>query len=64
MAVIIQEMVPPKWSGVVFSQNPMTGANELIMEIVPGEGTALVQNGITPERWVFNMELCRGTRYQ
>ena len=53
MAVIIQEMVQPLWSGVLFSQNPMTGAHEIIIEVVAGEGTALVQEGFTPERWVF-----------
>lgn len=52
MAVIIQEMVPPIFSGVLFSRNPMTGSSETVIEAVPGDGTALVQDGITPERWV------------
>lgn len=52
MAVIIQEMVEPIFSGVCFSCNPMTGSSEIIIEAVPGEGTALVQDGVTPERWV------------
>ncbi|MFN2304322.1 MAG: PEP/pyruvate-binding domain-containing protein [Anaerolineales bacterium] len=52
MAVIIQEMVEPIFSGVCFSVNPMTGSSEIVIEAVPGEGTALVQDGVTPERWI------------
>ena len=52
MAVILQEMVEPKASGVSFSKNPMTGMDETIVEAVPGSGEALVQEGVTPNRWV------------
>ena len=52
MAVIIQEMVHPGISGVTFSRNPMTGMDEIIVEATMGNGENLVQNGITPERWV------------
>jgi phosphohistidine swiveling domain-containing protein len=52
MAVIVQEMVPPKVSGVAFSKNPMTGLDEVVVEAVRGSGEALVQEGITPDRWV------------
>jgi phosphohistidine swiveling domain-containing protein len=52
MAVIIQEMVAPKVSGVAFSKNPITTLDEIIVEAVPGYGIALVQGGHTPARWV------------
>ncbi len=52
MAVIIQEMVTPVFSGVSFSRNPITGVEETIVEAVPGDGSQLVQSGITPLRWV------------
>jgi len=52
MAVIVQEMVEPLFSGVSFSRNPITGQVETIVEAVRGEGTQLVQSGITPMRWV------------
>jgi len=52
MAVIIQEMVNPVISGVAFSKNPTTGMNEIIIEAVHGDGSALVQDGCTPYRWV------------
>ena len=52
MAVIIQKMVAAVYSGVAFSCNPLTGLNEVVIEAVKGEGTQLVQDGITPLRWV------------
>ena len=53
MAVIIQEMVEPEFSGVVFTKNPLTGLDEVIVETVDGYCDSLVQNGVTPERWVY-----------
>jgi pyruvate,water dikinase len=53
MAVIIQEMVSPAVSGVAFSRNPMTGADEIVIEAVLGSGEALVQEGATPLRWAW-----------
>jgi len=52
MAVIIQDMVPPVYSGVTLSKNPVTGADEVVVEAVRGEGTLLVQTGVTPDRWI------------
>ena len=53
MAVIIQEMVSPVVSGVAFSKNPMTGMDEILVEAVEGRGDQLVQEGVTPYRWVW-----------
>jgi len=53
MAVIIQEMVYPAISGVVFSKNPTTGGDEIVVEAVFGSGEALVQEGTTPFRWIY-----------
>ena len=52
MAVIIQEMVQAQVSGVSLSRNPVTGADEVVVEAVQGLGEALVQGGVTPERWI------------
>ncbi|MGD9047327.1 MAG: PEP/pyruvate-binding domain-containing protein, partial [Anaerolineae bacterium] len=52
MAVIIQEMVPARVSGVAFSKNPITGLDEVVVEAVRGSGEALVQEGVTPYRWI------------
>jgi pyruvate,water dikinase len=53
MGIIIQEMVYPIFSGVLFTRNPLTGLDEIIIESVEGLGEALVQIGETPERWVY-----------
>lgn len=52
MAVILQEMVDPVVSGVAFSRNPVTLLEEVVIEAVEGPGTQLVQDGVTPFRWV------------
>ncbi|MBD3291058.1 hypothetical protein GF337_19780 [candidate division KSB1 bacterium] len=52
MAVIIQEMVDVQISGVSFSKNPVTGLDEVVVEAVTGSGDQLVQQGVTPVRWV------------
>lgn len=52
MAVIIQKMVQPVVSGVAFSVNPITSLDEVVVEAVKGRGDLLVQEGVTPLRWV------------
>ncbi len=52
IAVVIQEMIRPEVSGIVFSKNPITGLDEIIVEAVLGSGESLMQGGVTPERWV------------
>lgn len=52
MAVIIQRMVSPVISGVSFSVNPITSLDEIVVEAVFGSGELLVQEGVTPLRWV------------
>lgn len=52
MAVIIQKMIKPVYSGVVFSKNPINALDEVLVEAVEGSGTTLVQGGVTPYRWV------------
>ena len=53
MAVIIQEMVHAQVSGVAFSLNPISSLDEFIVEAVQGNGAQLVQDGVTPHRWVY-----------
>ena len=52
MGVLIQEMIDQKISGVSFSKNPITGLDEIIVEAVKGNGIAIVQQGVTPARWI------------
>ena len=53
MSVLIQEMVDSKYSGVLFSKNPINGLNQTIIEAVEGFGEKLVGKGITPYRWIY-----------
>jgi phosphohistidine swiveling domain-containing protein len=52
MGVIIQNMIEPVFAGVSLSRNPVTGADEVVVEAVKGSGEALVQSGVTPMRWI------------
>jgi len=52
MGAIIQEMIIPEYSGVVFTRNPVTGLNETIIESIKGLGDNLVELGKTPKRWI------------
>lgn len=52
MGVLVQQMVPPVVSGVAFTVDPATGLHDVVIEAVPGRGDALVQDGMTPDRWV------------
>jgi phosphohistidine swiveling domain-containing protein len=55
LAVIIQEMVQPDYSGIAFTVNPMSGADkEIVIEIAPGLGDAVVGGRISPEEYIYN----------
>lgn len=46
--VIVQEYVTPTLSGVLFTRNPVTGAQETVIEWVRGDCAKLVQGQVTP----------------
>ncbi len=52
MGIIIQKMIEPVFAGVALSRNPVTGADEVVVEAVEGSGDTLVQSGMTPFRWI------------
>ncbi len=52
VAVVIQEMVPASGAGVVFSRNPVTGLDEVVVEAVQGPGATVVAGAASPDRWV------------
>lgn len=54
MAVIIQQMVQPVFSGVAFTANPINGRREFIIEAIAGYGERIVSEGITPDRYIVN----------
>ena len=53
IGVLVQRMVPAVTSGVAFTVNPVTGANELVINSVQGLGEALVSGRVTPDEAVL-----------
>jgi len=53
IAVVIQKMVQPKKAGVIFTVNPVTNENNIVVESVKGIGEALVSGEVTPNSYVL-----------
>ncbi len=52
MAVVVQRMVSPDASGVLFTADPVTGNRRVVgIEATPGLGEALVSGRLTPDVW-------------
>jgi pyruvate,water dikinase len=49
MGVVVQEMVDAEVAGVLFTRNPVTGADELVIEASWGLGEAVVAGLVTPD---------------
>lgn len=50
MAVVVQRMIVPRASGILFTANPLTGSRkELTLEAGPGLGEALAQGRVHPD---------------
>lgn len=56
IAVVCQKMINSEKSGVVFTKNPSTGENEIIIEAVLGLGETIVSGSVTPDHYVVNPE--------
>jgi len=54
MSVIVQEMIFPEKSGVLFTRNPVNGKNELLLEMVDGLGEQVVSGKTLPTRIILN----------
>lgn len=54
MAVIVQEMVDADVSGVLFTKNPSTGDDEVVIESTWGLGEAVVSGEVTPDKYVLD----------
>ena len=50
IAAVIQVLVEPVAAGVMFTRNPMTGANERLIEAAWGLGEAVVSGIVVPDR--------------
>lgn len=55
MSIVIQGLLVPETSGVIFSQNPITNnLNECIINISYGLGESIVSGMITPDTFIVN----------
>jgi pyruvate,water dikinase len=55
LAVVVQQMVPADFAGVLFTANPVSGArNELVIDANPGLGEAVVSGAVTPDHYVVD----------
>ncbi len=51
MGVLVQRQIHPRWAGVLFTLDPVTGsADHFVIEWVEGLGDALVSGSVTPRR--------------
>lgn len=48
ISVVVQEMLNPNYAGVIFTKNPITGADEMITEYIEGLGEDLVSGRKDP----------------
>lgn len=55
LAVVVQQMINSEVSGVVFTKNPVSGAeDEIMIEACYGLGEMLVQGMVTPDNYMIN----------
>lgn len=47
--VVVQEMIKPSHAGVLFTRDPVTGADQFIVEYAEGLGERIVSGMVTPE---------------
>jgi rifampicin phosphotransferase len=59
LAVLVQRLVDPEAAGVMFTRNPVTGDEEIVLEAVRGLGDRLVDGDAEAERWIQ-----RGTKLE
>jgi pyruvate,water dikinase len=51
IAVVVQELIESDFAGVLFTRNPIDGADELVVEAAWGLGEAVVAGLVTPDRF-------------
>jgi pyruvate,water dikinase len=51
IAVVVQQLVDADCAGVLFTRNPLDGADELVVEAAWGLGEAVVAGLVTPDRF-------------
>lgn len=51
VAVVIQRQIPATRAGVAFSRDPVSGAEDIVIECALGGGEAIVSGEVTPDRY-------------
>ena len=54
IGILVQCMVPARVSGVAFTVNPVSGADELVINAAPGLGEALVSGQVEPDQFIVD----------
>lgn len=54
LAVVVQKMVNSEFSGIMFTKNPNTGSDDIIIEGGYGLGEAFVGGEVTPDTYTIN----------
>ncbi|WP_446009116.1 PEP/pyruvate-binding domain-containing protein [Candidatus Electrothrix sp.] len=54
MAVVVQEMIRADVSGITFTVNPVSQAEEIVIESSWGMGAALVDGRVTPDHYILD----------
>lgn len=54
MGVVVQALIDADTAGVMFTRNPLTGADERVIEASWGLGEAVVAGLVTPDRFVLD----------
>ena len=57
LAVVVQRMINSEKSGVVFTKNPITKKDEVVIEAVFGLGEGIVSGKILPDHYIVSKEL-------
>ncbi len=52
MAVLVMPMIAPSAAGIAFTRNPVTGADEVVIEAVAGVADRLAAGEADAERWI------------
>lgn len=64
MAVVVQALVPADASAVAFTRNPVTGADEILINATWGLGEAIVSGAVTPDEIVLDKGTLRVRKAQ
>lgn len=57
ISIIVQRMINSEKSGVIFTVNPVTGKDQIVMEATFGLGESLVSGAVQPDNYTISKDL-------